>query len=118
MLHRISRDKDVDGFHLYNVGGLVVGDTIFPPCTPFGVMKLLEYEGVDVAILPIGGFYVMDAEDAARAVGFIKPIVAIPIHYDTFTPIKADPAKFEAHMNRLGADARVEILKPGDTLEV
>jgi methylenetetrahydrofolate dehydrogenase (NADP+)/methenyltetrahydrofolate cyclohydrolase len=49
VLHRISPDKDVDGFHLYNVGGLVVGDTIFPPCTPYGVMKLLEFEGIEVA---------------------------------------------------------------------
>lgn len=48
VLHRISRDKDVDGFHLYNVGGLVVGDTIFPPCTPFGVMKLLEHEKIPI----------------------------------------------------------------------
>ena len=38
----IDVGKDVDGFHLYNVGALVTGDTIFPPCTPQGVMKLLE----------------------------------------------------------------------------
>ncbi|MBX6329465.1 MAG: bifunctional methylenetetrahydrofolate dehydrogenase/methenyltetrahydrofolate cyclohydrolase FolD [Pseudolabrys sp.] len=48
ILHTISVDKDVDGFHLYNVGGLVVGDTVFPPCTPYGVVKLLEYEGIPV----------------------------------------------------------------------
>jgi methylenetetrahydrofolate dehydrogenase (NADP+)/methenyltetrahydrofolate cyclohydrolase len=46
ILHAISVDKDVDGFHLYNVGGLVVGDTVFPPCTPYGVVKLLEHEGI------------------------------------------------------------------------
>jgi methylenetetrahydrofolate dehydrogenase (NADP+)/methenyltetrahydrofolate cyclohydrolase len=46
ILHAISVDKDVDGFHLYNVGGLVLGDTVFPPCTPYGVVKLLEYEGI------------------------------------------------------------------------
>jgi methylenetetrahydrofolate dehydrogenase (NADP+)/methenyltetrahydrofolate cyclohydrolase len=46
MLRTISADKDVDGFHLYNVGGLVVGDTVFPPCTPYGVVKLLEHEGI------------------------------------------------------------------------
>lgn len=46
ILHSISADKDVDGFHLYNVGGLVVGGTVFPPCTPYGVLKLLEYEGI------------------------------------------------------------------------
>jgi methylenetetrahydrofolate dehydrogenase (NADP+)/methenyltetrahydrofolate cyclohydrolase len=46
ILRTISADKDVDGFHLYNVGGLVVGDTVFPPCTPYGVVKMLEHEGV------------------------------------------------------------------------
>ncbi len=48
ILQTISADKDVDGFHLYNVGGLVVGDTVFPPCTPYGVVKLLEHEGVEI----------------------------------------------------------------------
>ena len=46
ILRTISVDKDVDGFHLYNVGGLVVGGTVFPPCTPYGVLKLLEHEGI------------------------------------------------------------------------
>jgi methylenetetrahydrofolate dehydrogenase (NADP+)/methenyltetrahydrofolate cyclohydrolase len=49
VLEAISVDKDVDGFHLYNVGGLVVGNSIFPPCTPYGVELLLETTGVDVA---------------------------------------------------------------------
>jgi len=48
VLERISINKDVDGFHLYNVGALVTGNTILPPCTPFGVQKLLEYEKIDV----------------------------------------------------------------------
>ena len=48
ILQTISADKDVDGFHLYNVGGLVVGNTVFPPCTPYGVVKLLEHEGIGV----------------------------------------------------------------------
>jgi len=46
ILRAISADKDVDGFHLYNVGGLVIGDTVFPPCTPYGVLKLLEHENI------------------------------------------------------------------------
>jgi methylenetetrahydrofolate dehydrogenase (NADP+)/methenyltetrahydrofolate cyclohydrolase len=49
VLEAIAVDKDVDGFHLYNVGGLVVGNSIFPPCTPYGVELLLETTGVDVA---------------------------------------------------------------------
>lgn len=48
VLETISVEKDVDGFHLYNVGGLVTGSTIFSPCTPFGVVKLLESEGVSI----------------------------------------------------------------------
>jgi methylenetetrahydrofolate dehydrogenase (NADP+)/methenyltetrahydrofolate cyclohydrolase len=48
VLKTISADKDVDGFHLYNVGGLVVGDTVFPPCTPYGVVKLLEHESIPI----------------------------------------------------------------------
>ena len=48
ILQTISADKDVDGFHLYNVGGLTMGDTVFPPCTPFGVVKLLEHEGIEI----------------------------------------------------------------------
>lgn len=49
VLEAISVHKDVDGFHLYNVGGLVVGNTIFPPCTPYGVQLLLETTGMEVA---------------------------------------------------------------------
>ncbi len=49
VLEAIDVHKDVDGFHLYNVGGLVVGNTIFPPCTPYGVQLLLETTGIDVA---------------------------------------------------------------------
>jgi methylenetetrahydrofolate dehydrogenase (NADP+) / methenyltetrahydrofolate cyclohydrolase len=49
VLERISPTKDVDGFNLYNVGGLVTGGMVFPPCTPFGVMCLLDYSGIPVA---------------------------------------------------------------------
>ena len=49
VLSAIPREKDVDGFHLYNVGGLVIGDTVFPPCTPYGVMRILDFAGVEIA---------------------------------------------------------------------
>jgi methylenetetrahydrofolate dehydrogenase (NADP+)/methenyltetrahydrofolate cyclohydrolase len=48
ILETISVEKDVDGFHLYNVGALVLGDTVFPPCTPYGVQKLLEHEAIPI----------------------------------------------------------------------
>jgi methylenetetrahydrofolate dehydrogenase (NADP+) / methenyltetrahydrofolate cyclohydrolase len=48
VLESIAVEKDVDRFPLYSVGGLVVGNTIFPPCTPYGVIKLLEFEGIPI----------------------------------------------------------------------
>jgi len=48
VLRTVAAEKDVDGFHLYNVGGLVLGETVFPPCTPYGVMKILEHAGVEI----------------------------------------------------------------------
>jgi methylenetetrahydrofolate dehydrogenase (NADP+)/methenyltetrahydrofolate cyclohydrolase len=48
VLEAISPDKDVDGFHQMNVGALVTGNTRFAPCTPFGVMVLLEKTGIQI----------------------------------------------------------------------
>jgi methylenetetrahydrofolate dehydrogenase (NADP+)/methenyltetrahydrofolate cyclohydrolase len=45
----IHPDKDVDAFHTWNVGRIMLGKYDFLPCTPAGVMKLLEYSGIDVA---------------------------------------------------------------------
>jgi len=49
VIEAISPEKDVDGFHYFNVGSLVVGEPAFYPCTPWGVMKMLEHEGVALA---------------------------------------------------------------------
>ena len=48
VIEAIAPEKDVDGFHLYNVGGLVVGRNTFSPCTPYGVQKILEHEHIPV----------------------------------------------------------------------
>lgn len=48
VLETISVDKDADGFHLYNMGALVVGNTVFPPCTPYGIQCLIEQTNVPV----------------------------------------------------------------------
>jgi methylenetetrahydrofolate dehydrogenase (NADP+)/methenyltetrahydrofolate cyclohydrolase len=48
VLNAISPDKDVDGFHPQNVGALATGNMRFAPCTPYGVMKLLEKSGVSI----------------------------------------------------------------------
>ena len=48
IIKTIAIEKDVDGFHLYNVGGLMIGDMVFPPCTPYGVQVLLERSGIAI----------------------------------------------------------------------
>lgn len=48
VLEAIAAEKDVDGFHAENMGALAQGKPRFIPCTPYGVMKMLEKYGVDV----------------------------------------------------------------------
>jgi methylenetetrahydrofolate dehydrogenase (NADP+) / methenyltetrahydrofolate cyclohydrolase len=49
VLETISPLKDVDGFHPYNVGRLVVGKPLFQPCTPYGVMVMLRESGIELS---------------------------------------------------------------------
>ncbi len=48
VLEAVSPTKDVDGFHPYNVGRLVIGKPLFRPCTPYGVMVMLKEAGIDL----------------------------------------------------------------------
>jgi len=45
----IADEKDVDGFSPISVGKMMLGQDTFLPCTPYGVMKLLEYSGIEIA---------------------------------------------------------------------
>ena len=49
VINAISPDKDVDAFHPVNVGKIMIGDYSFLPCTPAGVMRLIESTGVDIS---------------------------------------------------------------------
>ncbi|HHW23344.1 MAG TPA: bifunctional methylenetetrahydrofolate dehydrogenase/methenyltetrahydrofolate cyclohydrolase FolD [Clostridiaceae bacterium] len=49
VIRRIRHDKDVDAFHPYNTGELMIGRPVFAPCTPAGVMELLKDAGIEVA---------------------------------------------------------------------
>lgn len=49
LLNHIDPDKDVDGFHPLNLGKLLLGEETFLPCTPHGILKILELSGVDPA---------------------------------------------------------------------
>ena len=48
VLETILASKDVDGFHYHNIGALVTGNMIFPPCTPYGVMCMLDYMDIPI----------------------------------------------------------------------
>jgi 5,10-methylene-tetrahydrofolate dehydrogenase/Methenyl tetrahydrofolate cyclohydrolase len=49
IVNNIDRTKDVDAFHPYNVGKIMIGDYAFLPCTPAGVMEMLRRTGIEVA---------------------------------------------------------------------
>jgi L-ascorbate metabolism protein UlaG (beta-lactamase superfamily) len=76
-------------------------------------MQLLEGR-VDVMLVPIGDNFTMGIEDAARAVSFVKPKVAIPMHWDTFPVIEADPQAFQ---RAVGTLAHVAVLRPGQSYD-
>ncbi len=48
VIERISPDKDVDAFHPSNVGRILIGNYSFLPCTPAGIISLLDYYGVEI----------------------------------------------------------------------
>lgn len=48
VIEAINPEKDVDGFHISNAGLLMTGTPLFQPCTPYGIMKMLESEGVSL----------------------------------------------------------------------
>lgn len=49
VINAIPPEKDVDAFHPINTGRIMIGDPLLLPCTPAGVMKMLEYEKIDVS---------------------------------------------------------------------
>ena len=49
VINAISPDKDVDGFTPVNVGRMMIGEKCFLPCTPHGIIKLIEFAGMDIA---------------------------------------------------------------------
>lgn len=53
------------------------------------------YKKIDILFIPIGGYYTMNTEEALEALRIVKPTLAIPMHYNTFPQIEADPVQFK-----------------------
>lgn len=95
------------------IGGKTVyhlGDTAL-----FSDLELIaKRTPVDVALIPVGGHYTMDREDAAYAAELIGAGTVIPMHHSTFPPIETDLKAFKADVEGR-MDAEVVLLEPGDT---
>jgi L-ascorbate metabolism protein UlaG (beta-lactamase superfamily) len=75
-----------------------------------------HYGPLDLALLPIGDNYTMGITDAVKAWEFLKPALVVPMHYNTFPPIAADPRVFADRVCALGGKALV--LAVGETLSL
>ncbi len=74
----------------------------------FGDMKLIgESMPIDIALIPIGDNFTMGLDDAVKAVEFLHPKMAIPMHYKTFDVINVDPDDFVSRVKKTGIEAKV-----------
>ncbi|WP_203361490.1 metal-dependent hydrolase [Bacillus sp. REN10] len=81
----------------------------------FSDMKLIgERHPIDLAFLPIGDNFTMGPDDAAIAAQFLRAKQVIPVHFNTFPPIKQDPYVF---INQLEANNGL-VLEPGEVIEL
>lgn len=81
----------------------------------FGDMAIIgERNSIDVAFVPIGDYFTMGPEDAAYAVELLKPKTVVPIHYNTFPPIKQDPEHFKSMVK----NSAVNILQAGGIIDL
>ena len=105
VLDTISMEKDVDGFHLYNLGALVAGGTVFPPCTPYGIQCLLEYLNI-----PIAG---QNAVVVGRSNIVGKPMALMLLQKDATVSICTSKTRDLAQYTILADILVVAIGKPG-----
>ena len=80
-------------------------------------MQLLgQRNKIDVAMLPIGDNFTMGPEDAVAAAEFLKAGLVLPMHYNTFEPIKQDPKAFVAKVTAKGLRAQAPAI--GETITI
>jgi len=85
----------------------------------FGDMALIrELYSPRIAMLPIGGHFTMGVREAAKAVELLGVEVVIPMHYNTFPLIRADPKELADLVLKRGLKVDVRVLKPGETVEL
>jgi L-ascorbate metabolism protein UlaG (beta-lactamase superfamily) len=81
----------------------------------FSDMKLIgDRHPIDIAFLPIGDNFTMGPEDAAYAAKLLHAEITVPIHFNTFPPIKQDPNKFLELLEEQDG----KILMPGESIKL
>ena len=120
--HHGSAIDDENGKYMGEPAGILLtidGKTIYH-CGDTGLfydMKLIgEMNKIDVMLVPIGDNFTMGVDDAVKAVGLVNPAMAVPIHFNTFPVIQADPNDFVAKLLLGGKNGRV--LNYGETIEL
>jgi L-ascorbate metabolism protein UlaG (beta-lactamase superfamily) len=84
----------------------------------FGDMALIADQfDLDVACLPIGGHYTMGIDDAVRAQALLRAKTVVPMHYNTWDVISADPLEFGSKIAKQGI-GNCKVLRPGETLSL
>ncbi len=86
------------------------GDT----CVFYDMKLIGELYSPQIMLVPIGGWYTMDITQAVKAVELVSPEIAIPMHYNTFDVIKADPDEFRKRVSEV-IGTEVIVLKPGES---
>jgi L-ascorbate metabolism protein UlaG (beta-lactamase superfamily) len=80
-------------------------------------MKLIAEKPIEVACLPIGGNYTMDADESITAIQWLKPKVAFPTHYNTFPVIVQDVATWAQRVTNETTSQPV-VVDPGSSFSV
>jgi len=114
VLEKDPHDVDPDQIMNIKVNRTVIGGkTVYHTGDTALTLEMQLLAGrIDLMLVPIGDNFTMGVEDAARAVEFVKPKSVIPMHYNTWDLIKADP---EAFKRQVGKQAAVVILSPGES---
>jgi L-ascorbate metabolism protein UlaG (beta-lactamase superfamily) len=77
---------------------------------------IVKHGRIDIMFVPIGGNYTMNVDEAVEALKIVRPSLAIPMHYNTFPEIKADPEDFKTKAEKEGF--KVEVMEFGGQLEI
>ncbi len=109
------------GCAMGNIAVTPDGDTVYHAgdTSLFSEMELYaKLYPIDLAFLPIGGTFTMDANQASFALTLLKPKICVPIHYRSFPMVAQSADEFLALSTQRAPDVKVVPLEPGEVLDL